>query len=156
MNLNKINLDNTNIICICIIITLLILQLYSFYLLNYYINNNKLIIHEANNKNHGRGVFANKNFYVGDILEICPVIKQPEEDYKGLIRDYLFSSHTNDYKEYAAVAFGYCSIYNHSDNPNCVWIMDDTDVIIKVIRNIKKGEEIFISYGNNYWESRNN
>jgi SET domain-containing protein len=34
--------------------------------------------------------------------------------------------------------------------------MDDTDVIIKVIKNIKKGEEIFISYGDNYWKSRNN
>ncbi len=98
-----------------------------------------------------RGVFANKNYKEGEILEVCPCIKQDHNMELGKIADYLFNF--ND--EESLIAFGYCSMYNHSDNPNAEWnIINENQMKVIALRNIKKGEEIFISYGDSYWEQR--
>jgi len=98
-----------------------------------------------------RGVFATRNYKKGEILEVCPCIKQEHDNVIGKIADYLFN--LND-KE-SLIAFGYCSMYNHSDEPNATWhIINENQMKIETIENIKKGDEIFISYGDDYWESR--
>jgi hypothetical protein len=108
------------------------------------------------NKINGRGIFANKDYKKGDILEICPCIKVTMVtkiiDEKPL-NNYAYS--IND--EFSLIGVGYCSMYNHSDSPNTEWtIMNDNQLKIEVLRDIQKSEEIFISYGKNYWESRSN
>ena len=55
--------------------------------------------------------------------------------------------------------FGFGSIYNHSDTPNVYWeILSGEHNIMKYssINDIKTGDELTISYGDNYWKNRNN
>tara|TARA_B100001248_G_C27155177_1_gene350881 strand:- start:69 stop:578 length:510 start_codon:yes stop_codon:yes gene_type:complete len=50
-----------------------------------------------------------------------------------------------------AAVLGYGMIYNHStDNYNATWNLDFADFVFRYtsIKNIRKGEEIFINYGN--------
>jgi SET domain-containing protein len=100
----------------------------------------------------GRGVFANKDYKINDILEICPTIKVTK-NFGGPLQKYVYK-----YDDiHNLVAFGYCSIYNHSDEPNATYrIINENQLEVKIIKNIKKDEEIFISYGDDYWKNPNN
>jgi SET domain-containing protein len=101
----------------------------------------------------GRGVFALQDFNKGDIIEICPCIKQQTNTIFGKIFDYIFRFDDDN----SLLAFGYCPMYNHSDNNNASWtIMNDEQMQVEALEDIKKGEEIFVSYGEPYWESRKN
>jgi SET domain-containing protein len=58
-------------------------------------------------------------------------------------------------------ATGLCSMYNHDDTPNAEWRVVGTPrdayswrVIVTAIRSIAPGDEIFISYGDDYWKAR--
>jgi len=97
-----------------------------------------------------RGVFANQEYKKDDIIEICPALQQNKEDSGGNIKDYLF--HLNENTD--LVGFGYCSMYNHSDNPNATWIVNEESIQIYAIKNIDKDEEIFISYGPDWFSNR--
>jgi hypothetical protein len=101
---------------------------------------------------NGRGVFANKNYYKNDIIEICPCIKiNSLVNNEVPLENYIFKLN----KKYSLVGFGYCSIYNHSDTPNALWqIINENQISIIIINDIKKDEEIFVSYGNEYWSTR--
>ena len=99
-----------------------------------------------------RGAFASKDYNQGDIIEICPCISDESSKFEGILKDYVFQ-----YDEtYALVALGTCSIYNHSDNYNALWtILSKDKMQFYATKDIKKGEEIFTSYGSPYWNSRN-
>jgi len=95
-----------------------------------------------------RGVFANKKYKFGDILEICPTILVPFKISKPL-QAYVFKY--ND--TYNLFPLGYCGMYNHSDTPNVLWnITDNLSVKLFVIKDINVNEEIYINYGNEYWK----
>ena len=99
----------------------------------------------------GRGAFATKNYAKGEVLEVCPGILQKTEDVKGRVRDYLFS-YDNDN---SMIGFGYCSMYNHSDTPNATWkVLDAEKIKITATEEINAGDEIFVSYGDEYWKTR--
>jgi hypothetical protein len=100
---------------------------------------------------YGRGIFANKDFTIDEIIEKAPYIEDKLEKFNGVSRDYVFN--TKEGK--VALAFGYASLYNHNDDPNAIWYFEDERVVIKTKKPIKKEQEIFISYGNEYWKSRN-
>jgi hypothetical protein len=102
---------------------------------------------------YGRGVFSNKQFKVGETIELAPYIEDITSNYKGVIRDYIFKKSINSDK--SVVAFGYGSMYNHSDIPNANWKVIDNYVKISCIKPINKDEEIFLNYGTQYWTSRN-
>jgi SET domain-containing protein len=98
-----------------------------------------------------RGVFAFKNYKKGEVIEVCPCIADSTEIFDGVIGDYLF----NYDDDTSLVAFGYCSMYNHSDDYNALWeIISKEKIKVYATKNITKGEEIFVSYGDAYWESR--
>ena len=115
-----------------------------------------------NNKNYigkskigGRGVFAGKSYAQGDIVEISPCVKDKIGAYNnGVLKDYIFG-YKNDYH---ILSFGYGSMYSHNDNPNLSYITneDDDGVYMTFIakRDINKDEELFISYGQVWWNSR--
>ena len=103
---------------------------------------------------YGRGVFTNRNFETGEIIELAPYIEDETDNFKGVIRDYIFSK--NGKLERSVVAFGFGSMYNHSDSPNARWEITDQNVKIQCIKPIKKDEEVFITYGNEYWKTRSN
>jgi hypothetical protein len=100
---------------------------------------------------YGRGIFASKQFNVDEIVETAPYIEDKLMHFIGVSRDYVFNTGNNN----AALCFGYASLYNHSDDPNCKWYFEDNQIVIKCIKPIKKGDEVLISYGQSYWNTRN-
>jgi uncharacterized protein len=103
---------------------------------------------------HGWGVFAKRDIRKGAIIEECPfIISAAEEKNPAEIQSYLFSGDTDDE---TVIILGYGCIYNHSSKNNADYYADDRKNIIEFVakRNIKKGEEIFINYGRQYWKVR--
>ena len=105
---------------------------------------------------HGWGVFAKEDIMEGEVFEECPILTLPIDkgEITSLLIDYRFNwPQGNDFEE-QVMALGYGSLYNHSDNANSFWISDLENRTFKFISNreIKKGEEIFVWYGDeNYW-----
>jgi hypothetical protein len=56
-------------------------------------------------------------------LEIASYIQDNEDNYVGIIRDYVFNKSKKD--NISVVGFGYVSMYNHLDDPNASWNVDD-------------------------------
>ena len=106
-------------------------------------------------KYKGRGVFATRNFSVGEIIEICPIIELPEEDTERIDKTKLYSYYFNWGKNLnrVAIALGYGALYNHSYEPNAVYEKDFKKNILtfKCLKPIKQGKEITVTYrGNPY------
>lgn len=98
-----------------------------------------------------RGVIATRNYKAGEIIEICPAIKQKDKYIKGKMEDYVFRYN----HKYSLVGFGFCSMYNHADSENAKWdIVNSKQISITAKKAIQKGEEITISYGTRYWKTR--
>lgn len=114
-------------------------------------NNNIYIDKSKIGGKYGRGVFANKKYNKNDIIEEAPYIKDKLNNFNGISRDYVFNTPDGN----VALGFGYTSLYNHSDKPNATWYFNDDKIIIKSNKLIEKNHEILISYGNDYWKSRN-
>jgi hypothetical protein len=108
---------------------------------------NKLIVKKS--PIDGYGVFADKYINTGEIVEECYVLVTQGGD-KGMT-DYYFDA-DGDY----GVLLGYGSIYNHSDSPNTSYTFDTKNGVatINATRMIQKGEEVFISYGSNWFGDR--
>lgn len=98
---------------------------------------------------HGYGVFADKTIKKGEIIEECYMIVSKGGD-KGL-EDFYF-----DAKGKNAILTGFGIIYNHLDEPNADYTINQKNRLatIKAERKILKGEEIFISYGDEWFETR--
>ena len=106
---------------------------------------------------HGFGVFAGKDFNIGDTLELCYYLVTDDSDITDscVLHDYVFQT-PNEEEEYL-VPLGHAMMYNHNSDPNAEWDIheDNNFVRFKALKNILKGEEIFHDYGEEYWESRN-
>ena len=142
-------MHHENLIFVLLLIILIIILLNTNYdTINNYIKVKKSPI-------NGNGVFAMKNFSINEIIEVAPLLKDHEDNMKGNINDYLFTiSEEETEKGYYALVLGYGSIYNHSDNNNAIYKVDGNSLIIRAIKPIKKGEEIFVNYGQNWWTLR--
>ncbi len=98
----------------------------------------------------GRGVFAAHPIDKDIVIEHAPLIVLDEND-TALVRDsnvlvyYDFSFN----EKYSAIAGGYGSFYNHSQDPNVDWEVDQEAQEIKywTTRPIKKDEQLVINYG---------
>ena len=99
---------------------------------------------------HGYGVFAEKTFKKGDLIEECYIIVTKGGD-KGL-EDFYFDVNGKD-----GIFTGFGILYNHSEDPNADYNYNTKRKLatIKADRTIKKGEEIFISYGDEWFKDRN-
>lgn len=100
---------------------------------------------------HRYGVFANKNFNPGELIEECYALSINDDESRGLI-NYLFQGGY----QCNVLPLGYGCIYNHSNNPNAAhrYYPDLFILTIHAKKFIKKGEEIFISYGDDWFTSR--
>ena len=101
-------------------------------------------------KKMGRGIFTSHNLKIGTVVEIAPVIVMEGADRqwldKTLLHDYIFE--WGGKKKQCCMALGWIALYNHSYQSNCEYEMDYKKQLIQIItvRNIKKGEELFINY----------
>ena len=159
-NLDNLNTDYLYIAAAGIVFILIVI----YFIMNkkeHTINNNnnsytdKLTIKQSLIPNSGRGVFANKDFKQGEIIEVCPSITDYKKNFENSkIKDYTFKSKFK--KDQEVIAFGMCSMYNHSNEYNVQHNQDPDNMIYKAARDIKNGEELYVSYGDDYWNTRNN
>jgi uncharacterized protein len=104
----------------------------------------------AISNNKGKGVFTTEKLKANTIIEISPVLVFPKKEVddveKTMLFNYLFEWGKTRKKR--ALGLGYVSIYNHSYSSNCDYEMDfDFNTItIKTVKDIEKGEELFINY----------
>jgi uncharacterized protein len=99
----------------------------------------------------GRGVFATRAFAEGETVEVCPTIEFPVGGADGL-GDYVFESTTEGM---LLIALGYGMLYNHSDDPNVDYYEDAPGALEFIaLRAIEPGEELTISYGEEWWSAR--
>lgn len=101
----------------------------------------------------GRGVFAAKSIREGALLEECPVLIT-DADYDEL-GDYVFKWGDGQGHRFA-LPLGYGACYNHSDDPNADWQMDERRMLMIVwaVRDIAADQEILISYGPKWFPTR--
>lgn len=111
----------------------------------------------APSEKKGRGVFTSENIEEDTVVEISPIIIMNEDERKHLdqtlLHDYIFEWQPEQKK--CCVALGYISLYNHSYQSNCEYMMDYDEGLmsIKTMRFINKGEELFINY-NGDWDNK--
>jgi hypothetical protein len=108
---------------------------------------NKIMVKKS--RTHGYGVFACKNIQKGEVIEECYVLIVNGKDKK--LEDYYFDANG----KYALLT-GYGIIYNHSEDENAIYYINNRKKLatIKARRKIKKGDEIFISYGEKWFKDR--
>lgn len=101
----------------------------------------------------GRGIFANKNFYKNDIINISYSWEISPSDIeffsKTSIGGYWFDH--PDKLGYGLIPIGSAALVNHSTNPNAHLVWKNTDIgytgILTAVLDIFKDQEIFINYG---------
>jgi SET domain-containing protein len=102
---------------------------------------------------HGRGVIATAEIEAGETIEVCPILELGERDASGLLDDYTVSLGKDT--PGVALLLGYGSLYNHSDEPNAEYVAEADDAYSFVaLRDIAAGEQITISYGEEWWSTR--
>lgn len=97
----------------------------------------------------GRGVYARRRFHKGEVVEVCPLLEGDDDDWGLATSDYTFKRGGR-----SALPLGYGAVYNHSDNPSGNYSFRGTDWVLTANRTIRPGEEITVSYGEDYWSSR--
>ena len=102
---------------------------------------------EIKKSKFGRGVFATRNIAKGEIVEIAPVLVVRDKDVRGgeRLRNYVFDWT----RSCVAIAFGYGSLFNHSDDNNATWTVhkDRKVLVFRATKPIRKGQEILVGYG---------
>ena len=95
----------------------------------------------------GKGIFAAENIEKGEIIEIAPILVLEFSDFIdtkwNLLFEYYFWL-----DDFVVLALGYGSLYNHSQNPNCEYVINRDQKTIKftATQRIIKDEEIYINY----------
>lgn len=111
---------------------------------------------------HGIGILAVGTITKGEVLEYSPILELSlplDLLTDKVLRDYVFLNKKELPGEFGPKTYlglGYISLYNHRDQPNSRIVLDYQafTATITAKQNIEKGEEIFISYGSNYFKFR--
>jgi len=114
---------------------------------------------------HFRGVFATEDIEEGELIERCPVaVLAWRTNYQKdpVVWAYMYTNSCpcEECKKHGAhfvMVMGWGQIYNHQDDNNASMNINMkgnfADVVAK--KKIKKGEEIFVTYGERYFNGRN-
>ena len=103
--------------------------------------------------NYGRGVYARKDIKKGEVFEVVQIIEDKDHVLRGIILDYTFNLESRGNN---AIAFNAGSMYNHSDEPNAKYYLNDSKnvIVFHALKPIKKDDEIIVSYGEKWWKLR--
>jgi SET domain-containing protein len=99
--------------------------------------------------NKGLGIFAERDFKEGEIIEDCPTITMTPTERKHcektILDHYMYPWRST---RSASIVLGYGSLYNHSFTPNADWKQNfkTRRMVYRAIKPIKKGEEITVNY----------
>lgn len=102
------------------------------------------------NKRFGRHVVTTSAIKKGEVVEISELIvitgkKNTEHIHETILNNYVYAYK----KQGVAVALGSGSLFNHSVRPNLRYKVRGKRLIFWAIRDIKKGEQLFVNYGYN-------
>ncbi len=110
----------------------------------------KSTLYIKKDKRKGRGVFCNRSFLKDEIIEECPLLIIPADEYKRMaatnLADYFFNF--NKEQKTLALALGFGSLYNHACLPNACYSIDTVTQTITfyALDFIDKGKEMCINY----------
>lgn len=100
----------------------------------------------------GYGVYCSSPIKKGEFIEIAPVvvIETPPEDHN--LFKYLVA-----WGDKLAIPLGWTMIYNHSDNSCCEYSINMYDKLFAIVsvKDIAADTQITVSYGPDWFESRN-
>lgn len=103
---------------------------------------------------HGLGVFAIEPIRTGEVIEECPCLplERGFEHLPSVINHYLYEWPLDG--DGRAVVWGSASVFNHDPSPNATWrtMPDPPRIVFTAARDIGAGEEVFINYGEDYWQ----
>ena len=103
----------------------------------------------------GRGAFALKKISEGDIIERCPALEVTDRDIGGELLNYVFYGSTESAR---LVVMGNGMLFNHSSTPNVAYYREQStlgvELVLYALRDISKEEELFYSYGDDWWTTR--
>ena len=98
----------------------------------------------------GRGVFAERDYEAGEVIESAPVIVIPASDWQHLEKTELFNYcyAWGERLDEMAIALGFGSLYNHSYSPNARYVRRCRERLIDFVtlKTIRKGEQICVNY----------
>jgi len=98
----------------------------------------------------GRGVFAERDFAEGELIERCPALVFAAESRPAVKQTALDGYYYNwiPDSDILALALGYGSFYNHSWTANADWVcrVDLNVMDFTALRRIAAGEEILVNY----------
>lgn len=116
-------------------------------------------IYIARSPIHGWGVFASELINEGEIIEETPLLdlQMKKGESSALLVDYRFNwpQGSGGSWDKQVIAWGYGSIYNHSNEPNATWVSNLENETFQFIatKQIQIDEEIFTYYGGvDYWQ----
>ncbi|MBJ7296853.1 MAG: SET domain-containing protein-lysine N-methyltransferase [Dolichospermum sp.] len=96
----------------------------------------------------GRGIFAQKCFLKGEVIQTAPVVIIPAEEVELIDKTVLGNYYYDWENKAAAIAFGLVFLFNHSYNPNTYYVKKfaEREVEYIALRDIEVGEEITANY----------
>ena len=110
----------------------------------------------------GLGVIATENIEKGELIERCPLVplarreryQNDEQILKYVYCDPQIDPSTNLHGFQPYLVLGYGMLYNHQSQNNSNWEFDFLNYIgdVRANKNIKKGDEIFVNYGEDYFK----
>lgn len=100
----------------------------------------------------GRGVFATRAIRADETIEVCPTLELADSDISGALGDYLLKSAYDE--SIVILMFGYGMLYNHATEPNAEYREHEDGIAFVALREIELDEEITISYGDEWWQTR--
>jgi hypothetical protein len=119
-----------------------------------YYHNSKynLKIHNSNIKLAGKGVFTEEPIPINSFIDFYT-----GDSYYN-VKCGMYFVEISDIYGINAIAFPRCYMamindaYNSQYTNNCEIRIENDNIEIWSLRNIEKGEELFFSYGNEYWK----
>ena len=115
---------------------------------------------------NGWGVFATSQINAGVIAEVAPVIVYPRKLAEMAIfvcqaegvpnKDLMLDQYSLNWREDTAIPLGWTGLYNHKDDNNCQFIAnyDDNLLAILTLKDIEKDEQLFVSYGQHWFDEK--
>jgi uncharacterized protein len=95
----------------------------------------------------GLGVFAEKRFGEGEVIERAPAIVLPAGQW-AQVEQTLLANYCYLWGDQMAVVYGCVMVYNHSYSPNARYRRRADERIMEIVaqRDIEAGEEILVNY----------
>jgi SET domain-containing protein len=113
----------------------------------------RLYVSKSPMKDAEWGVFTDTFIPKGTTIEIARTLKIKNEHIfqnENILNDYVFK--LDD--KHSLLALGFGSLFNHSDKPLVSYKVTDGKVYYFTLADIFPGDEITISYGENWWKNR--